>query len=610
MTKRHSFAWRCSAIILVLFFASLCTAFTQNSLESDWANVADEIRPLIAKAMEENKVTGMSIALVDGDRLVWAEGFGFADTAAGTRATADTMFEIGSISKTFTGLMVMKLAEEGKLDIDKPLTDYLPEFKLGPPAGDFPRADTPITIRSMMTHHSGIPGDLFNGAFTTEYDPGFSAKLLAWLASDRATYPPEYRWSYSNTAVALLADVIERVSGRSFAEYSEEFLDSIGMAPASYFKADRRILAALSKPYADGVEQPLLHVNIPASGSIAASARQMATYMRMLLGNGSIDGRRIVKPETLEAMLETQNTGIPLDSGFRMGLSFILSDPELEWAGRTYWHNGATIFFHSHLEVLPGQGLAAFAVCNSDGGSQVVETVAKGLLRSALRLKRGQIPPETVAATEPAPAVIPARILESFEGIYVNNDRGRYEIIKAVPGGLSWTKVASQPAGGRGTPDMLVPFSDGLFRSAKVPGVGFEFTEVSGRFLMIVHAGNERGIWGDRYSPRSIPEAWKSRLGRWVATDTPPKDFRAVLGVLSEFTLSIADGMLVMDNEGALSVAAPTSVDSAYIRGLGRSSGSLARVVIENGVEMVRFMMTTYRKVASDAAFAPGVASL
>ena len=606
MTGQHSCSWRAILIAVLFVFAPALAVSAQDSLESDWSNVADEIRPLVAKAMEENKVTGMSIALVDGDRLVWAEGFGFADAAAGTRATADTMFEIGSISKTVTGLMVMKLAEEGKLDIDRPLTDYIPEFKLGAPMGDFPRSGTAITIRSMMTHHSGIPGDLFNGAFTTEFDPGFSAKLLAWLAGDSATYPPDFRWSYSNTAVALLADVIERVSGRSFAEYSSEFLDSMGMAPASFFKEGPGILAALSKTYADGQEQPLLYVNIPASGSIVASARQMSSYMRMLLGKGSIDGRLIVKPETLEAMLEPQNAGIPLDIGLRIGLSFILSDLELEWAGRLYWHNGATMFSHSHFEVLPGQGLAAFAICNSAGGSQVVEMVAKGLLLSALKLKRGQVPPDTAAASTgiisdasaagPVPAVIPARILESFAGIYVNNDRGRYEIIEAAPGCLSWTKAASQSAGGRGDPEMLLPFSDGLFRSGKTPGVGFEFREISGRFLMIVHAGNESGIWGDRYTPHSIPESWKSRLGRWVATDTPPEDVRTVLGALSEFTLSIADGMFVMDNEGALSVVDPISGDSAYIRGLGRSSGSQVRVVVENGEELVRFMMTTYRK--------------
>ena len=242
---------------LAVLWLCAISAFSQNTLRPDWADVISEIRPIVDAEMEAVKVTGFALALVDGDKLVWSEGFGHSDLAAGKKADADTMFEIGSVSKTFTGLMVLQLVEEGKLDIDRPVTDYIPSFKLGPPVRDFPRTDRSITVRDMMTHHSGIPGDLLNGAFATSFDPGYSRKLLDWLAEDSATYPPGYRWSYSNTAVALLKDVIEAASGKPFNEYSNEFLASMGMSPSSFYKDAPALLARLSKAYTDGAELPM-----------------------------------------------------------------------------------------------------------------------------------------------------------------------------------------------------------------------------------------------------------------------------------------------------------------------------------------------------------------
>ncbi|HWP68335.1 MAG TPA: hypothetical protein VN437_03460, partial [Rectinemataceae bacterium] len=285
-----------------------------------------------------------------------------------------------------------------------------------------------------------------------------------------------------------------------------------------------------------------------------------------------------------------------------MGLSFILSDPDMDWAGRLFWHNGATIVFRSHLEVLPDHGLAAFVVCNSTGGGQVVETITKKLLATSLRLKRGQVPPDMAVVEAPILAEIPPRILESFAGIYVNDGKGEYEIVEMTPEGLLWTKVSTDLAGGRARGEKLVACADGLFRPERTPGLAFEFKEVSGRFLMIAHKKNASAVFGERYIPGPLPEAWKARVGRWIAGDLAPADFRNSLGGGQAITLSLADGMLVMENDGALVVVAPVSDDAAYIRGLGRVGGSSVRAVVENGVEKMRFLMATFQRADEGAA--------
>jgi CubicO group peptidase (beta-lactamase class C family) len=615
----RSFAFAILATLLLL--APIAQAGAQNVLRSDWAEVADEIRPLVDAKMARDGMTGFTIVLVDGDEVVWSEGFGFSDAASGTKATADTMFEIGSVSKTFTGLMLMKLAEEGRLDIDRPLTEYIPGFRLGPPVIDFPKNDRPITVRDMMTHYSGIPGDLFNGLFTTAPDPDFNAKLLEWLSQDSATYPPGYRFSYSNTAVALLANVIEAASGKSFREYSEAFLASIGMSPASFYKDDPALLARLSKGYVEGKELPTTYINIPASGSIVASANQMGRYLRMLLGRGSVDGVRVVKPETLGAMLKTQNENAPFEKGLSMGLSFILTDPEMDWAGKLFWHDGGTVAFQSYMELLPDHGLAAMTIGNSAADGGMPEVLAHQILKSALRIKRGQIPPTKAGAEDPVPATVPrdaqtpervslpSGTLEKLSGIYANDDSRRYYIFAARPEGLAWSSKGADQDGVAKDEGLLLPWSDGLFRTKVDASFALEFRETAGLSMVFARKEESRGILGTRYVPRILPEAWKAREGRWNSENQTAGDVMTMAGMPTDMVIRISDGMLVMERNGALLVLDPVSDSVAAVRSLGRIGGSAARVVIADGIERIRFMMNIYRKVNAAPSTARPVAS-
>ena len=201
--------------------------------DTDYAGVISAMRTEIAEQMNRNQVTGLAVCLVDDQRVVWNEGFGFADLGHGIKTDENTAFEIGSTSKTFTGFMVMQLVEKGLIGLDDPVTTYIPSFSLGAPLGGS-GVSRPLTIRSMLTHHSGIPGDLFNGAFATVFDPAFNDRLLDVINSDVASWPPDTVWAYSNTAICLLQKVIEAASGMGFAEYSRGFLQSMGMFSSSF----------------------------------------------------------------------------------------------------------------------------------------------------------------------------------------------------------------------------------------------------------------------------------------------------------------------------------------------------------------------------------------
>jgi len=220
-TRREFLKTAAGAGLLALApsFLTGCKDDSRSAYSDTVSSVSDSIR----SKMAQNNVPGLSIALVDGQNVVWAEGFGEADTATHLAATADTLYEIGSVSKVFTACLVMQLYDQGKLSLDDPLVTYIPSFSLGPALGSFPAMSSTVTIRSMLTHHSGIPGDLWNGAFSTAYYPDYNARLLTMLQDDNAHYPPDFFLMYSNTAVSLLSSVIEAASGESFENRSDAF---------------------------------------------------------------------------------------------------------------------------------------------------------------------------------------------------------------------------------------------------------------------------------------------------------------------------------------------------------------------------------------------------
>ncbi|TXT51454.1 MAG: Beta-lactamase, partial [Spirochaetes bacterium] len=399
--------------------------------------------------------------------------------------------------------------------------------------------------------------------------------------------------------VSLLEDVIEAASGRDFVEYSQEFLTSLGMVPASFFKTDPALMARLSKAYDDGEELPTTFINVPASGSIVASANHIGLYLRMLIAKGSLDARRIVRPETLATMLSKQYPGNALGAGLDMGLSFILSDAELAYAGPLFWHNGATLAFRSHLEVLEDQKLGVFVVANSTSGGGAVEKIAKAALVSALKHKRGLAKPEAPALAALERIALPISFLENFAGVYVNDDRSRYEIFSPSEGGLSWHTGPAGESGSLKDNGMLSLWSDGLFRLSADSHFGFEFKEAEGSFIFVVHAGLSQVIFGERFAPKPISAAWKARLGTWVAVDPDPNDLGVTMGEIPECSLRESDGLMVLTTTESVFVLEPISDSVAAIRGLGRFGGTSMRAVEgKEGKEVLRFMLVTYGKAA------------
>jgi CubicO group peptidase (beta-lactamase class C family) len=145
--------------------------------------------------------------------VVWSAGFGYADAATRKPAIPQTLYPVGSISKLFTATAVMQLAEQGAVDLDAPLSRYLPQFSIRSRFAGSP----PITVRSVLTHHSGLPGDLTQGMWSG----GSFTTVAERLWEEHTAYPPHLVFNYSNLGYTLLGHMIEAVTGEDFNAWCE-----------------------------------------------------------------------------------------------------------------------------------------------------------------------------------------------------------------------------------------------------------------------------------------------------------------------------------------------------------------------------------------------------
>ena len=195
---------------------------------SDYAAVASALEPFIQRAMAEKQLPALSLALVDDRQIVWARGFGFADPDAKVPATAGTIYRAGSVSKLFTDIGIMQLVERGELDLDAPVTRYLPDFRPKNPFGK------PITLRELMSHRSGLVREPPVGHYFDPSAPSLRATVNS-LNSTTLVYAPGTHTKYSNAGITVAGYVLERLKATPYAEYLKQaVLDPMGLSESAF----------------------------------------------------------------------------------------------------------------------------------------------------------------------------------------------------------------------------------------------------------------------------------------------------------------------------------------------------------------------------------------
>src|SRR5437588_2085117 len=219
----------CLVIIILLCVGNGVAADQQNiEPRKDYAEAVALLRPFIEHQVAEKQLPALSIAIVDDQQVVWAQGFGFADPQAKVAANAQTVYRIGSVSKLFTDIGIMQMVERGQLNLDAPFAEYLPEFH---PKNPFHK---PITLRELMSHESGMLREPPVGNYFDPTEPSL-ADTVHSLNQTELVYEPQSHLKYSNAAIGVVGYVLEKKGGEPFAKYLKRtVLDPLGLQHSSF----------------------------------------------------------------------------------------------------------------------------------------------------------------------------------------------------------------------------------------------------------------------------------------------------------------------------------------------------------------------------------------
>lgn len=361
----------------------------------DYANAAELLGQFIQWQVETKDLPALSLALVDNEEIVWARGFGYADPERGVEATATTVFRVGSVSKLFTDIAVMQLVERGEMDLDAPITDYVPDFRPDNPY------DKPITLRQLMSHRSGLVREPPVGNYFDDSEPSL-AETVSSLNGTELVYGPERRIKYSNAAIATVGYALELTQGVPFADYVKQaVLTPLGMH-RSAFEPEPSIVRDLAVAYMWGYdgrefEAPTFELGMGPAGSMYSTVLDLGRFLSVLFAGGSAGETSMLRPETLDSMWRPQFA--PEDAKHGSGLGFGIGTlDEYRWIG----HSGAIYGFATQLAFLPDESLGVVVVTTRDGAGAITSMVADLALSSMLAVKNGsELPPTD--RTQPIP---------------------------------------------------------------------------------------------------------------------------------------------------------------------------------------------------------------
>jgi CubicO group peptidase (beta-lactamase class C family)/D-alanyl-D-alanine dipeptidase len=335
----------------------------------------------IRRQVADKKLPALSIALVDDQKVVWARGYGHADPGKKLRATADTVYRVGSVSKLFTDLAVMQLVERGALDLDSPVTKYLPDFK---PEDPF---DKEITLRQLMSHRSGLVREPPVGNYFDPDTPSLE-KTVRSLNRTRLVYEPGKKTKYSNAGIAVVGLALEQTQKQAFPRYLQrKLLDPLGMK-TSAFEPDPEVTRHLSRAvmwtyHGREFPAPTFELGMAPAGSLYSSANDLARFLMMLFAGGKAGDEVILRRETLEKMWVPQFARKGEKSGFGIGFSVT------RWEGRRrVGHGGAIYGFATDLSALPDDKLGVVVIAARDVANAVVSHVADVALKHMLAVRR------------------------------------------------------------------------------------------------------------------------------------------------------------------------------------------------------------------------------
>jgi CubicO group peptidase (beta-lactamase class C family) len=390
----------------------------------------------VEKAVEEKRrqlgIPGLSLVIVKDDRVIYMKGLGHKDFERKAEVTPDTLFAIGSSSKAFTAMLLAMAADSGKLSLDDPPKKFLPYFKL-----QDPEADARITLRDLLAHSSGLNRtDLawVSGALNRE-------EVIRVAATARPTAKLREKFQYQNVMYAAAGEVVGRAEGSTWEKLiAERIFKPLGMKASNTSVAEMRKAPdyAFGYVYEEATKETrrVPTRDLPAiapAGAINSNARDMAQWLRLMLGGGVFEGRRLVSEKGFEELVKPQTA---IQGPVSYGLGWFLRD----WKGHKVVEHGGNIDgFNAQVALMPGRRLG-FAMLTNVSASPLPASTMNTVWANLVGDPEAAAPPAAAAAA----ATDPASKIENEVGDY-NFEAAGFNVSVSVKDGKLMMAVPGQP---------------------------------------------------------------------------------------------------------------------------------------------------------------------
>jgi len=457
--------------------------------------------------MQYHGTPGMSIGITDRERTLRSAVYGLSSVQSASPVTPETLFQIGSVSKSFTSIVLMQLMEEGRLTVEDPVVKHVSWFDIRP-------SPDAITLHHLMTHTSGM---------VTGSDDTLSARSEVWtLRETELSAPPGTHYHYSNSGYKLLGIVVEEITGRRFSEVlTERVLGPAGMTSSEAAITDSIRLRTAACHVGLHSDRPHSRKGpfVPAAwfesdtadGAISSTAADMAAYMRVLLNRGEGPHGRIISEESFGLMTQPHVPPSDRRHGDHYGYGLVMEELE---GRQTIGHDGGMVGHYSALLLDPLAGIGVTVMINGYGEPKDVARFAVSAVRSALE--------GTGLPAVPLPDA-PAHSKNAIEYAGTYTSRERALTVEARGDRLIMVDGGSEVELERRGEDMYFADAPGMNRFL------LRFIRENDQVVELVH--------GEDWYPRSRhsdspefehPKEWDAFVGRYVSYNPWLPSFRIV----------------------------------------------------------------------------------
>ena len=399
----------------LIFFSFLfftCTSLPKQPIQpeglqrGDFSYAIQKANWNLEVLIQATKLQGLSVLVVDSQKELFYKGHGLEDGQK--EIDKNTKFFIGSVSKVITALLVLKLVEEKKIFLDKPITDYLKSLKLIPRNS----TDPPPTVRQILYHHSGLPSDILNGFLSVSLETANSSEYRH-LANSKIymAEKPGKVMSYSNLGYSLLGCLIEVVSKKSLEDFAKEkiFLP-LEMNHTSYYYPQFP-----KNGYKKTKSIEVVYIRDLPAGSIVSTASDMGKLLQMFLNEGRFQGKILFQSSTLQEMRTSQKSSV-YDFDFKIGLPFWFANDFIDKM-QMVGHGGDIPPYHAYFGFDVYSKLGIILMTNTLSSSAELEKTALSILGDFFEAKTGNKPTSNLALKNPK--AISKSEFQKWEGNYL-----------------------------------------------------------------------------------------------------------------------------------------------------------------------------------------------